>query len=430
MFEVREMKDSGIEWIGEIPREWFIKRLKFILTEPMKYGAAKSGVDYEELLPRYIRITDITSNGGLKEEGKLSLDEEQARGYILKSDAILFARSGATVGKTFLYQKKFGRAAFAGYLISAYADIKKVLSKWILYYTNSTAYWEWINRIFTQATIQNIGADKYGNMPLPVAPVEKQKKIVQILDKYVTKYDKLIVDIQNQITVLEKYKQSVITEIVTKGLNTNVARKDSGIEWIDVIPAHWNIHPVYYYFAERKNRNVRGKENNLLSLSYGKVIRKDINSNGGLLPENFNTYNIVENGDIIIRPTDLQNDKRSLRTGLVKEHGIITSAYIDLIPIRHLDTRYFHYLLHSYDVMKVFYNMGNGVRQGLSFSEFSRLMIFEPSYQEQVLIADFLDDKVKKIDALIEAKKQQLAVMETYKKSVIYEYVTGKKEVK
>ena len=200
--------------------------------------------------------------------------------------------------------------------------------------------------------------------------------------------------------------------------------KGSGIEWIGEIPATWDIHPVYSYFGERKNKNSLGNENNLLSLSYGRVIRKDINANGGLLPESFNTYNIVEADDIIIRPTDLQNDKRSLRTGLVKEHGIITSAYIDLCPIKHVDSRYFHYLLHAYDVMKVFYNMGNGVRQGLNYSEFSKLMVFEPSYAEQVSIADFLDAKCAEIDALTADIQMQIDTLEQYKRSVITEAVT------
>ena len=205
--------------------------------------------------------------------------------------------------------------------------------------------------------------------------------------------------------------------------------KDSGIKWIGEIPRHWEVHPVYTYFGERKNKNKLGKESNLLSLSYGRIIRKDINTNNGLLPESFNTYNIVEAGDIIIRPTDLQNDKRSLRTGLVKEHGIITSAYIDLCPIKKLDSRYFHFILHTYDVMKVFYNMGNGVRQGLNYSEFSHLMVFEPSYNEQIAIANYLDDKIKEVDIVINQKQDQLSVLEQYKKSLIYEYVTGKKDV-
>lgn len=204
---------------------------------------------------------------------------------------------------------------------------------------------------------------------------------------------------------------------------------DSGIEWIGKIPKNWEIHPLYYYFRERKNKNYLGKETNLLSLSYGRIIRKDINSNGGLLPESFNTYNIIESNDIIIRPTDLQNDKRSLRTGLAKEHGIITSAYITLAPKGLLDSRYFHYLLHSYDIMKVFYNMGNGVRQSLNFSEFSHLMVFKPSFKEQKNIANYLDEKCNQIDLIISSKKQQIESLDDYKKSLIYEYVTGKKEV-
>lgn len=167
----------------------------------------------------------------------------------------------------------------------------------------------------------------------------------------------------------------------------------------------------------------------MLSLSYGNIIRKNINSNGGLLPESFNTYNIIEAGDIIIRPTDLQNDKRSLRTGLAKEHGIITSAYIALKAIKPLNTAYYHYLLHAFDVMKVFYNMGNGVRQGLNFSEFSRLMVFEPSLDEQDAIAEYLDSRCQEIDSAIQDKKAQLDTLAEYKKSLIYEYVTGKKEV-
>ena len=215
------------------------------------------------------------------------------------------------------------------------------------------------------------------------------------LNKKCSEIEDLVGDIQTQIEEMELYKRSVIIESVFRGINSDVKYKDSDIEWVGDIPEHWGIHPVYSYFGERKVKNKLGKEENLLSLSYGKIVQKDINTSDGLLPESFNTYNIVEPGDIIIRPTDLQNDKRSLRTGLVREHGIITSAYIDLMPISHVDTRYFHYLLHAYDVKKVFYNMGNGVRQGLNYSEFSRLMVFEPTFDEQVAIADYLDKKIK-----------------------------------
>ena len=199
--------------------------------------------------------------------------------------------------------------------------------------------------------------------------------------------------------------------------------RDSGIEYVGSIPSEWNIHPLYCYFGERKNKNFALQEQNLLSLSYGNVIRKDIDTLGGLLPASFNTYNIVEANDIIIRPTDLQNDKRSLRTGLVTERGIITSAYIDLKPFQDVNSSYFRYLLHSFDVMKVFYNMGNGVRQGLNFDEFSKLMVFEPSVDEQQSIVAFLDSKCAEIDALSADIQSEIDTLEAYKRSVITEAV-------
>lgn len=200
--------------------------------------------------------------------------------------------------------------------------------------------------------------------------------------------------------------------------------KDSGIAWVGEIPKEWTIMPLYCFYSERKNKNIFGAENNLLSLSYGKVIRKDINTSDGLLPSNYNGYNIVEAGDIIIRPTDLQNDKRSLRTGLSKERGIITSAYIALKPKNGINSRFYHYLLHTYDILKVFYNMGNGVRQGLNYDEFAKLMVYSPSDTEQQRIADFLDRECGKIDGLKADIQAQIDTLEQYKRSVITEAVT------
>lgn len=200
--------------------------------------------------------------------------------------------------------------------------------------------------------------------------------------------------------------------------------KDSGIEWVGAIPATWKIHPLYYYFCERKCKNTLGKENNLLSLSYGRVIRKDINTADGLLPENYNGYNIIEKDDIVLRLTDLQNDKRSLRTGLVREHGIITSAYTTIKANRELVPEFFQYLLHSYDVMKVLYNMGSGVRQGLNFSELSKMPLISPDMLGQKKIADFLDTKCSEIDAISADIQKEIEILEQFKRSIITEAVT------
>ena len=156
-----------------------------------------------------------TSDNKLKEDGKLSLTNEQARGYILNSDTVLFARSGGTVGKTFLFTQNYGKAAFAGYLISAVPNADRILVKWLYYYSLSSVYWDWANRIFTQATIQNIGADKYNNMPITIAEVGEQERIIKYLD---TKCEdiKVAIDLKKQqLDTLTQYKKSIIYECVT-----------------------------------------------------------------------------------------------------------------------------------------------------------------------------------------------------------------------
>lgn len=200
--------------------------------------------------------------------------------------------------------------------------------------------------------------------------------------------------------------------------------KDSGIAWVGDVPSNWDVHPLYYFFQEHKHKNALGTEQNLLSLSYGKIIRKDINTTEGLLPENFNTYNIIEENDIVLRLTDLQNDKRSLRTGIARERGIITSAYVTLRSIRSLCPSYFHYLLHTYDLLKVLYNMGSGVRQGLNYEELSKVKLIEPPLDEQQKIAIFLDDKCGKIDSLIADIQAQIDILEQFKRSQITKAVT------
>lgn len=202
--------------------------------------------------------------------------------------------------------------------------------------------------------------------------------------------------------------------------------KDSGVEWIGAIPKEWEIHPLRMCLDERKNKNNNGTERNLLSLSYGHIIRKDINTQKGLLPLSFNTYNIVEPSDIIIRPTDLQNDKKSLRVGYVTERGIITSAYFDLYSKNNaiFNTRFGYYLLSGYDAFKIFYGLGNGVRQSVTFKEFAALPAILPSLPEQQRIADFLDTKCGILDRTIDAVSRQIEDLEKYKKALITKTVT------
>lgn len=199
--------------------------------------------------------------------------------------------------------------------------------------------------------------------------------------------------------------------------------KDSGIPWIGEIPSHWRLFQTSTLFHEHKEKNNGLKEKNLLSLSYGQIKRKDINSSEGLLPQSFETYNIIEKGDIVFRLTDLQNDKRSLRTGLCKERGIITSAYVSVRANTEIDSRYFHYLYHSYDICKVFYGLGDGVRQGMNYDDLKKLLVFLPPFAEQQAIADFLDKKCSEIDEMVSLQEKIVEELKEYKQSVITEAV-------
>lgn len=418
---MREMKDSGTLAFGTIPSTWKITKFKnlFCLRSTKNTGN-------RELLSVYL------------DKGVISYSDSDGM-QVHKPSESLAAYQNVEIGDFVLNNQQAWRGSVG---VSKYRGI--ISPAYFVYSMTDECYAPYMNYLLRDSsmvhqyelasrgvgTIQrNLFAPWLKNRIVLIPPIYEQKEIAIFLDSQCSEIDALSAVIQKEIETLEQYKRSVITEAVTKGLNPDVEMKDSGIEWVGNVPAHWDVRPLYYYFAERKKKNYLGQEQNLLSLSYGKVIRKDINTSEGLLPGSFNGYNIIEPGDIVLRLTDLQNDKRSLRTGLVKEHGIITSAYVTLKAAKEVVPEYFHYLLHAYDVMKVLYNMGNGVRQGLNYSELSKMHIVAPPIDEQKNIAAYLDAKCKEIESIIESKKQQLTVIDSYKKSLIYEYVTGKKEV-
>lgn len=208
------LKDSGIEWIGEIPEHWICTVFKKFLSEPMQYGANEAAEECNYNDPRYIRITDIKDDGTLRDDTFKSLPLEKAKEYMLTKGDLLFARSGATVGKTFLYKEDYA-ACFAGYLIKARCNKNELLPNFIFYYTLSNAYQNWKNSIFIQSTIQNIGADKYSVMPIIAPPLSEQQSIANYLDQKCSEIDELISIKQQKIEKLKDYKKSLIFECVT-----------------------------------------------------------------------------------------------------------------------------------------------------------------------------------------------------------------------
>jgi type I restriction enzyme S subunit len=199
--------------------------------------------------------------------------------------------------------------------------------------------------------------------------------------------------------------------------------KDSGVPWLGDVPRHWDKRPLFALVCHLDDSNIGMKENNLLSLSYGQIKRKNIEDNDGLLPASFETYQIVERDDIIWRLTDLQNDQRSLRTGIVRERGIITSAYLATRPLA-ISPAFLSYLLRGYDLTKVFYSMGGGLRQSMKYADVKWLPIMVPTTEEQATIVTFLDQETAKIDGLVAEQRRLIALLKEKRQAVISHAVT------
>jgi len=211
-----KMKDSGMEWIGKIPEHWEVKKLKYLIKDKLMYGANEPAIEENVAHPRYIRITDFGDKGELNEKTFKSLDPDKAQEYSLSEGDILFARSGATVGKVFQFINYKGQACFAGYLIKASPNTKIIDTNFLYLYTQSAMYNNWKNSILTQATIQNIGADKYSTLYVTFPTlIEEQNQIARYLQNKTSLIDKLVEEKRKTNEYLKEYRTTLISNVVT-----------------------------------------------------------------------------------------------------------------------------------------------------------------------------------------------------------------------
>ena len=262
--------------------------------------------------------------------------------------------------------------------------------------------------------------------------LSQQQTIVALLDKNCTKIDNISTKIQKEINTLQEYRKSVIARAVTKGLDDNVLMKDSEIEWIGEIPESWETAPIYTCTSEITQKNSNLKEKRALKFTYGNIVDKNnfnIDKDPSLTKIASN-YLVVKPNDIVINGLNLNYDFVTQRVGMVNNHGIITSAYIGIRSNQNkVIPKYLLYLFKTYDAEKAFHNMGGGVRKILNYSELKKEKIILPSLSEQKAIVSFLDVKILQIEKVILQKKRQLLLLSNYKKSLIFEYTTGKRQV-
>lgn len=280
--------------------------------------------------------------------------------------------------------------------------------------------------------VADLWTTRYSEMKsilLPVPPCDEQDQIVRFLDWKVSSINKLIRIRKRRIEELEAIKRSSIGYLVM-GQAQSIPQRGTAVSWVKTIPAHWNEKSLIQVAEEQQIKNAGMVEDNLLSLSYGKIINKDIKTTDGLLPSSFERYQIVHDGNIILRLTDLQNDHKSLRTGLVTQTGIITSAYTCLNVRHNILPEYLQLQLHVADLCKVFYGMGGGVRQSIGFKEIRKLVIAIPPVEEQQHILDRVHSIEKPINCAIQNSRDIIAELENLKMRLISDTVTGQIDVR
>ena len=423
------MKNSGIEWVGDIPVEWECKPIRALFLENNNknyFGKETKALQFKfgEIVPKQ----NFNAN-----------DDEYVAETILKYNIVdkgMIVINGLNLNFDFV-TKRVGLVRDRGIITSAYMsvsvkDLQTVMPEYACYllksYDNCAAFHNMGGGV---RKILNFDELKHNLFVLP--PISEQKAIAEFLDKKCGEVDALIADIQQEIETLEQYKRSVITEAVTKGLDPSVPMKDSGIDWLGMQPSQWAHYKGKYIFEQR---NERGNQIELQLLSptqnYGVIPQTMYEELSGMnavkLNErvNLNILKTIHKGDYCI-------SLRSFQGGFEysQYEGVVSPAYQVFYPTRAICEEYYKYLFKEKSFIAVMNSYTLSLRDGknIAFSDFGNTMIPYPPIEEQQQIAEFLDKKCKEIEEIIADKQSQIETLESYKKSLIYEYVTGKKEV-
>ena len=420
---MRDMRDSGVEWIGAIPSDWELIRFKDKWNNK-KEIAGTNADEYERLA--------LTLNGVVKrpKDDSEGLQPQAFDGYqILRENDFVFKM----IDLQNISTSRVGLSPYTGLVSPAYIRFaprdENQHSKFTYYFLMSMYYNCVYNNLGGDGVRSALNASDMGRFNLPWPDEDTQEKISEHLDAEIIKVDNLIANVQAQIEKLKEYKQSVITEVVTKGINPSAPMKDSGVEWIGEIPEHWDAVPINALFKIKKD--IIGREPDcVLSITQQGLRVKDITINEGQMAANYDKYQIVNIGDFAMNHMDL------LTGGVgISEYNGVTSPDYRVFVMRNADMnpRYFLYVFEMYYRNKIFYAFGQGAanvgRWRLPAQNFKTTYIPAAPIEEQNAIVDYLDSRFKKIDELITIKQKKIEKLNEYKKSLIYECVTGKKEV-
>lgn len=412
------LKNSGIEWMGEVPSSWIISKNRYFLKHKKNKKNQSEDTQVLSLTVKGIKIKKDLSFG--------------------KSTESYIGHQMVDVGDIVFTPRDFDQtpilsdvSKYQGCISNLYIvdETKEGLdSHFLNYYWYGLKYSFDYFKNFSHGMRYSFNRFQFDEIPLLKPPITEQKQIVSFLDQKIEFIDSLKKKISRRVLLLKEQKDSVVNELVTTGIDPNVNLKVSDIEWLDKTPTHWETLPLMSVCDETKENN-QDNETTVLTLSYGKLKVRNVESNFGLLPESFENYQRIRPGYIVLRLLDLQNDKKSLRVGHSYIDGIITPVYVSLKCKECMDSEFLYFYLHNSDIKKVLYSLGGGLRQTLRFGELKKLPILVPPINEQKLIVKNIKKILQNIDTKITSEERRMKLLTEYKQSLISEVVTGKKRV-
>ncbi len=431
----REMKNSGVTWIGKIPNNWNILSPRYWVKQrdAGNWGTDEKGDEQDAVC---IRIADFNYKSFCIRKGYEYTIRHYPKGVIkklqLRKGDIIIEKSGGgektPVGRAILYDLDTP-ALFANF--SERIRVSEEYSNIFMLYAFAAHYALGLSCLyFNQTTgLQNLIMPKYmREVKLPLPPLPEQKAIADFLDKKCAEIDGLLADLEAEVKTLAEYKKSIIAETVTRGLNPNAPMKQSGIPWAETIPAHWTTEKGKYLFVLRRTK---GNPHNLELMSptqkFGVIPQSQVE--GVVLVKektDLNTFRTIRPGDFCI-------SLRSFQGGFEysKYEGVVSPAYQVFYPIKPIADGYFKYMFKSDGFISYINTFSMSLRDGknIAFEDFGNSYIPTPPIEEQEVIAAYLNEKCAIIDQSIADKQTQIETLKAYKSSLIYEYVTGKKQV-
>lgn len=415
---MHDMKDSGVEWIGEIPQDWDLVQIKSIASCKSEKSSYIGGA--------YIGLEHIESGSG-----KLLADGSQT-GIEVDSTVSSFSDTDILFGKLRPYLAKAAKPNFDGQCsteILVLNPSSRIQKDFLFWYLLNPAFIDAVNASTYGAKMPRANWNFIGSCYLPLPPMNMQTVISSVLNEKFAQVDTLIANVQAQIEKLKAYKQSVITEVVTKGLDPTVPMKDSGVEWIGEIPAHWEVKRGKVLFEESDARSADGSEELLTVSQYTGITprsQKNVNMFEALTLEG---YKICDVGDIAANTMWLWAGA----IGVSAYSGVISPSYnVYRQKAENFVPGYLDCLLRAPMLVQEYASRSTGIRASrlrLYPKDFLDIMFPVPPFGEQQEIMRVLSDKFAAVDKLIAIKESKIEKLEQYKKSLIYEYVTGKREV-